>query len=134
MRAGRSLTGAVAMTCVLGAAAGTAQAGPPPPLNVVPPAVIGLPAQGQTLSHFRGFWTMGGDKVYSQEWVRCDALGGNCHSTGVYTATYRVGSADVGSTIRVRVTATSDNGWGVSRTATSPQTTPVVPVPGADGG
>ena len=130
MRAGRGLAGAVAVTCVLGAGAGTAQAGPPPPLNVVPPAVIGAPVQGQTLSHYRGFWTMGGDKVYSQEWLRCDAAGGNCGSTGVHTATYLVGSADVLSTIRVRVTATSDNGWGVSRSATSPQTAPVAPGPG----
>jgi len=129
MRAGRTLTSAVAMTCVLGAGAGTAQAGPPPPLNVVPPAVIGAPVEGQTLSHFRGFWTMGGDKVYSQEWLRCNATGANCVSTGVFTETYRLGAADVLSTIRVRVTATSDNGWGVSRSATSAQTTPVLPGP-----
>lgn len=129
MRAGTRLAGAVAVTCALGAGAGTAQAGPPPPLNVVPPAVIGAPVQGQTLSHYRGFWTLGGDKVYSQEWLRCDATGGACGSIGVYTETYRVRYVDVGRTIRVRVTATNDNGWGVSRSATSPQTTPVLPGP-----
>jgi hypothetical protein len=124
------LAGAVAATCALGAGVGTAaQAGPPPALNVVPPAVTGAPVQGQTLGHFRGFWTLGGDNVYTQRWLRCDATGGACVGTGVTTAGYLLGAADVGRTIRVVVTATTDSGNGVSTSATSPPTTPVLPLP-----
>ncbi|HEX2126946.1 MAG TPA: hypothetical protein VHF45_10350 [Thermoleophilaceae bacterium] len=127
---GRRLAGAVAATCVLGAGVGTAaHAGPPPAVNVVPPAVTGAPVQGQTLGHFRGFWTLGGDNVYSQEWLRCNATGGSCVSTGVTTPNYLLGAADVGRTIRVVVTATTDSGSGVSTSATSPPTTPVAPFP-----
>jgi hypothetical protein len=130
MRVGKRLAGAVAAMCVLGAGMGaTAQAGPPPALNVVPPAVTGVPVQGQTLGHFRGFWTLGGDNVYSQRWLRCDATGGNCVSTGVTTPNYLLGAADAGHAMRVVVTATTDSGNGVDTSATSPPTTPVVPIP-----
>ena len=129
MRAGGRLVGAVAATCVLGAGVGTAHAGPPPARNVIPPAVTGAPVQGQTLGHFRGFWTLGGDNVYSQHWLRCDVTGGACVGTGVTTANYVLGAADVGHTIRVVVTATTDSGQGVSTSATSAPTAPVVGVP-----
>jgi CHRD domain len=127
MRAGRGLVGAIAVTCAFGVGAGAAQAGPPAPLNVVPPAVTGLPVQGQTLGHFRGFWTLGGDIIYSQTWVRCDATGAACVGTGVDTPNYRLGHADVGRTLRVVVTAHGDNGNGVSKSATSQPTTPILP-------
>jgi hypothetical protein len=130
VRVGKRLAFAVAMTCVLGAgAATTAQAGPPPPLNVIPPAVTGAPIQGQSVGHFRGFWTLGGDIIYTQDWLRCDAAGGNCVLTGVTTPQYRVGAADVGRTLKVRVHAHGDNGNGVTRSATSPQSAPAVPGP-----
>jgi hypothetical protein len=130
MRVGGRLAGAVAATCVLGAGVGTAaQAGPPPAINVVPPAVTGAPVQGQTLGHFRGFWTLGGDNVYSQEWVRCNATGGACVSTGVTTPNYLLKAADAGHAMRVIVTVTTDSGWGVSTSATSPPTTPFVGLP-----
>lgn len=130
MRVGKRLAGTVAAMCVLGAGVGTtAQAGPPPALNVVPPAVTGAPVQGLTLGHFRGVWTLGGNNAYSQAWLRCDATGGNCADTGVTTPNYLLGPADVGHAMRVVVTVTTDYGWGVSTSATSPPTTPVLPVP-----
>lgn len=120
---------AVAATCAVGAGATAAQAGPPPAINVVPPAVTGAPVEGQTLGHFRGFWTLGGDNVYSQAWLRCNATGGSCVSTGVTTANYLLRDADAGHAMRVVVTVTTDSGWGVSTSATSPPTTPVVGLP-----
>jgi hypothetical protein len=130
MRLGKRLAGAVVATCVLGAgAATTAQAGPPPAINVVPPAVTGAPVQGQTLGHFRGFWTLGGDNVYSQRWLRCDATGGACVGTGVTTPNYTLGAADALHTMRVVVTVTTDSGNGVDTSATSPPSAPVVPLP-----
>jgi hypothetical protein len=130
MRVGKRLAGAVAAACVLGAGVGTAaQAGPPPARNVVPPAVTGATVQGQTLGSFRGYWTLGGDNVYSQEWLRCNNTGGSCVSTGVTTTSYLLGAADVGHAMRVVVTVTTDSGWGTSTSATSPPSAPVVAVP-----
>jgi hypothetical protein len=104
----------------------TAQAGPPPALNVVPPVITGVPLTGQTLSYYQGFWTRGGTPyVFEQTWLRCDATGANCVSTGVTTKTYTVTAADVGHTIRVRVTCRGDNGNGVPVTVTSQPTAPV---------
>jgi hypothetical protein len=127
MRRTKGLVCAGAIACALGAGATTAEAGPPPPLNVVPPAVTGVPVVGQELGHFRGIWTMGGSPwVYTQVWLRCDNVGNNCVSTGVTTPQYVVRSADVGHTIRIAVTNTGDNGNGSSTTATSPPTAPVL--------
>jgi hypothetical protein len=128
MRAGtRRLIGVIAIGFALGATAMPASAGPPAPRNVVPPVVLGVPATGQTLGYYQGFWTLGGTPyVFTQQWLRCDLLGGNCVGTGVTTPTYFVSSADVGHTIRVRVTNTGDNGGGQSTTADSPPTAPVV--------
>jgi hypothetical protein len=130
MRVGKRLAGAVAATCVLGAGAGTtAQAGPPPAINVVPPVITGAPVEGQTLGHFRGFWTLGGDNVYSQHWLRCNATGGACVGTGVTTPNYLLREADVGHAMRIVVTVTTDSGYGVDTDATSQPTAPVVGLP-----
>ena len=110
------------------AAAVTAQAGPPPAINVVPPYITGVPLTGQTLTANPGTWTRGGGNyVYSYDWLRCDATGGACVSTGVTAKTYLVGSADVGHTIRVRVGALGDYGnAAVWSYATSAPTAPVL--------
>lgn len=129
MRVGKRLAGAVAATCVLGVGAGTAQAGPPPARNVVPPAITGAPVQGQSLSYFKGVWILGGDNVYSQEWLRCNATGGACASTGVTTPTYLLGAADVGHAMRVIVTVTTDSGQGTSTSVTTQPSAPVLPFP-----
>src|SRR2546423_13958796 len=94
----RRLIGVVALVCALCAATGTvAQAGPPPPRNVVPPLVIGVPLTGQTLSKYNGIWTLGGTPyVFTQLWLRCGLTGGSCVSTGATTPTYVVSAADVG--------------------------------------
>jgi hypothetical protein len=86
-----------------------------------------VPLTGQTLIAGNGLWTRGGGNyVYSYDWLRCDAAGANCVSTGVTTQTYVVGSADVGHTLRVRVGALGDYGnaccWSY---ATSAPTAPV---------
>ena len=124
----RRLIGGLTLACALGGAtATTASAGPPPPVNVVPPVVTGVPLTGQQLRYSPGFWTMGGTPyVFTQVWLRCGLLGGNCASTGVTSATYTVVAADVGHTIRVSVTNTGDGGNGQSTTADSPPTAPVL--------
>jgi hypothetical protein len=127
MRA-RRISAVLALAAVMVAAmATTAQAGPPPAINVVPPTISGVPLTGQTLTANNGFWTRGGSPyVYEYAWLRCDLQGNNCASTGVTSQTYLVTSADVGHTIRVRVTCTGDNGNGQPVDATSAPTAPVL--------
>jgi hypothetical protein len=128
MRAGaRRTVGVLAIAGALAAGATTAQAGPPPAINVVPPAITGVPLTGQTLTAYNGFWTRGGGNyIYSYSWQRCDLTGANCVATGGTAQTYVVQSADVGHTLRVRVGALGDNGnastWSY---ATSAPTAPV---------
>ena len=118
----------LALAAVMGTFfAATAQAGPPPAINVVPPAITGTPLSGSTLTAQPGVWTRGGGNyVYSFQWLRCDLAGANCVSTGGTAQTYVVQRADVGHTIRVRVGALGDNGnaccWSY---ATSAPTAPV---------
>jgi hypothetical protein len=124
----RRISGVLAIAAVMVAAmATTAQAGPPPAINVVPPTISGVPLTGQTLTANPGTWTRGGTPyVYTYDWLRCDNVGNNCTSTGVTSKTYVVTGADVGHTIRVRVTCRGDNGNGQAVDATSAPTAPVV--------
>lgn len=60
---------------------------------------------------------------YAYQWRRCQSNGGGCANiAGQTSSTYAVRAADVNGTLRVRVTATNDDG---SATALS-QPTPVV--------
>jgi hypothetical protein len=90
---------------------------PPRPKNL--PAISGTAQEGQTLSASTGIWS-GAPTSYDFQWLRCSSVGSSC--TGVSGATlsmYGLGGDDVGSTMRVRVTATNSYG---SASATSAQT------------
>jgi hypothetical protein len=81
------------------------------------PGVSGTARQGQTLTASSGSWS-GGSITY--QWQRCDTTGASCSSIGGATgSTYGTTAADAGSTLRVRVTATSS---GKSSTAESSKT------------
>jgi hypothetical protein len=91
-----------------------------PPANTVLPAISGVTGQGQTLSASNGSWT-NLPTSYAYQWRRCDGAGASCADIATATAnTYLLVLADVGSTIRVVVTATST--YGDSSPATSSQT------------
>jgi hypothetical protein len=83
----------------------------PKPQNP-PPSISGTPAEGQTLKASHGNWlTAGKATTYSYQWRRCDQNGGSCSSiSGADSQTYKLTSADVGNTLRVRVTAKNDDG------------------------
>lgn len=91
------------------------------PSNTDEPTISGTPAQGQTLTATAGTWD-GSPTSYSYQWVRCSSSGGapdgsDCGVIGGATTTaYIVSSGDVGSRLRVRVTATNSDG---SKTAAS---------------
>ena len=90
-----------------------------PPVNTVLPVISGTLQPGNTLSTTNGSWS-GSPTGYTYQWQRCAA---SCTSVGGATNnTYFVTTADVGSKLRVIVTAT--NGGG-SANATSNSTATV---------
>ena len=93
------------------------------PTNTAPPTVSGTPTQGSTLTASPGTWSGTIPITYAYQWRRCDNAGASCADVAGATATtYVLASADVGSTMRVAVTATNSAGSGV---ATSSPTTVV---------
>src|SRR5262249_42321698 len=107
----------------------TAAIVPPPPSNIAPPTITGIPQQGQTLTAHNGSWT-NSPTSFSHQWLQCDALGEGClpifGSTG---QTYVLTSGDVGHTIRVEETASNAGGSGGAAisNATAPVLARVVP-------
>ena len=82
-----------------------------PPSASTPPTVSGDPRDGGTLTAQPGTWTGTGPIDYTYQWLRCDADGDNCVAIpGATGSTYTPGPDDVGSTIRVDVTATGPGG------------------------
>jgi hypothetical protein len=83
---------------------------PPPPQSTSPPTISGTAAEGQTLTASTGSWT-NTPTSYAYRWRRCDAGGGACADVaGAQAAQYTPTGADVGATLRVRVTATNAGG------------------------
>ena len=81
------------------------------PSNSAPPTISGTPTAGQTLTATSGTWSGTTPITFTYAWQRCDATGANCGNEGGAThATYVVQNADVGSTLRVTVTATNSDG------------------------
>jgi Glycosyl hydrolase family 26/Bacterial Ig domain len=82
-----------------------------PPAWSLPPAITGVSQVGQTLSSSTGSWSGTLPIGYAFQWLRCDSGGGNCAAVAGATAqSYGVGSADLGSTLRSRVTASNSAG------------------------
>ncbi len=83
------------------------------PINTALPTITGSPGVGQTLTASNGSWNPAATLPYSYEWQHCSVPGGVCTSiSGAYLGTYVPQAADVGSTIRVIVTAWNDYGSG----------------------
>ncbi len=77
------------------------------PIAVSPPTVSGTAQQGQTLTATPGTWTAT-DATVGYQWQRCDPAGANCVDVpGATSSSYAVTAADVGTTLRVVVTATN---------------------------
>jgi hypothetical protein len=106
-----------------GSAAPTAK-----PANTGEPDIDGRAEQGRALTTSRGRWTGTEPISYEFRWVRCGPSGGRPDGSdcgmiiGATRSRYDIASADVGSRLRVRVTAT--NAEGSTTAASNP--TPVV--------
>jgi fibronectin type 3 domain-containing protein len=98
-----------------------------PPTNTAPPTISGTAQDGQTLTADKGTWTGTSPITYTYQWRRCNSAGNSCNDiAGATNTTYTLAPADVGSTVRVAVTASNSAGSG---NATSAQTAVVAAAP-----
>ncbi|HYH88449.1 MAG TPA: DUF3344 domain-containing protein, partial [Solirubrobacteraceae bacterium] len=82
-----------------------------PASNTAGPTIGGLERDGATLTASPGTWEGTPTITYEYQWQRCDAAGANCIDIpGETGTTYTLTPADVGSTVRVVVTAVNDAG------------------------
>lgn len=101
--------------------ASTVEIDPPqnfnPPQPFADPSVNGLSLVDERLTASPGTWS-GVGNTYAYQWQRC--AGSSCTDvTGETSVRYDVVGADVGSTFRVRVTATNDGGSTTRVSATT---------------
>ncbi len=89
-----------------------------PPINTVLPAVTGTVDVGQTLTSTSGTWK-GTGNAYAYQWYRDNQI-----LVGATAATHVIATADIGTTLTCKVTATNSVG---SATATSNAIRPAVP-------
>ncbi len=91
---------------------------PVAPTSMSPPTVNGTPQSGATLTASTGRWNATPPPSYAYQWRRCNASGTTCGDIGGATAsTYVATGSDVGSTLRVVVTATNAAGSAASTSA-----------------
>jgi hypothetical protein len=124
------LVAAVALAAALLPGVGSAQS-QAVPTNTGAPSILGTPVEGNTLTATNGTWS-DSPTTFKYEWLRCPSDGGaangsNCAVISSATkSTYKLGTADVGLRIRVRVTASNKDG---SASAVSNATSIVTVVP-----
>jgi uncharacterized protein YukE len=97
------------------------------PSNTALPGVSGTPRDGQLLTAATGTWSGTAPITYAYQWRSCNAAGEACKNISEAVATtLKLAPLDVGSTLRVVVTATNAAG---STTATSAPTALVLAIP-----
>jgi hypothetical protein len=95
------------------------------PKNTALPSISGTPEDGQLLSAATGSW-QGTSPTYSYQWQLCNNKGEACSNlSGAVGSALSLAAADVGSTLRVVVTATNSAG---STSATSSATNPILAI------
>ena len=79
------------------------------PVNVEPPTITGTARVGEVLTARNGTWE-NAPTSYRYRWLRCNQNGNSCVLLAADGETYRLAQADVGGTLRVRVTAANADG------------------------
>lgn len=97
------------------ASSASGKAGAGPPVAKTEPSISGTPLEGNTLTGDKGEWT-GAGITFTYQWLRCDANAANCQPIqGANTTTYKLVSADLGSTVRFQVTGKNAGGSTVKQ-------------------
>jgi RHS repeat-associated protein len=79
------------------------------PSNTSPPDVSGAVWTGKKLTASTGLWAGTGPLAYTYQWQLCNSSGASCSDiSGATSSSYTVTNGDIGSTLRVVVTATND--------------------------
>jgi hypothetical protein len=95
---------------------------------VVLPAITGTPADYQTLTADAGTWTGTPTVNYAYQWQQCDAAGGGCVDLpGETSSSLVLTGSQVGSTVRVTVTAANTAGSASATSLASPVIAPSPP-------
>ncbi len=82
------------------------------------PQVVGGAVAGKTLAAVPGVWSGGKPVRFAYQWQQCDAAGAGCQPiAGAIGEKYVPGTADVGHSLVVLVTATSTTGATVAASA-----------------
>jgi uncharacterized protein YukE len=93
------------------------------PSNISLPSITGSLVDGQLLSAVSGTWSGTAPISYGYQWELCNAAGEACNEiSGALESTLSLLTSDIGSTLRVLVTATNAAG---STSVTSPATSVV---------
>jgi hypothetical protein len=119
---------------VIGSVFGSAQNGDAAskvvPSNTTPPVISGTTQDGSTLTTTDGTWAGTTPLTYTYAWRRCDQNGASCSTISGATAnTYVLKAVDVGTTLRVVVTATNSDGNDTSTSVPSAVVTEVAAAP-----
>ena len=117
--AGLTVKAAVTATNVAGSAAATsaatavvAAAPTTKPASTVLPVISGTAMVGQTLTSTPGTWTGTTPMTYAYQWTQCNSSGTSCTNiAGATSGTFALTSTQLGSTLRIVVTATNAAGW-----------------------
>lgn len=99
-----------------------------PPSNSENPSVVGTAQDGELVIAKDGEWAGTNPMTFTYQWQRCNAAGACADIANATAKAYRVATADVGSRLRVRVSARNADGTAAEATA---QTPAVVPPTGA---
>ena len=99
-----------------------------PPANTAAPTITGAPTDGQTLTASTGSWSGTPPLSYGYQWQSCNSKGEGCSSiAGATSSTYTLTDGDVGTTLRVAVTAKNAGGEATSSSAASAVVAPLAP-------
>jgi hypothetical protein len=100
----------------------TDRVAPAAPSNTALPVISGDTADGAMLTATHGTWSATGTLDYTYQWRRCDTTGAHCANVdGENDATYTLSADDLGTTLRVMVTA--DDGRASTHATSAPTAT-----------
>jgi hypothetical protein len=117
------------LSLLLPSAAAAAPPGRAIPESMLAPAITGNAVEQQSLSASTGSWSER-PRSYAFAWQRCDSVGQGCGAiAGASAATYSSSAADVGHTLRVKVTASNKYGSASASSTPSAVVTAAAPPP-----